>query len=46
MGEYDIIAIVEAPSDEVAIAGSIISTSDGSVRDQTYRAFTNEEFWG
>ena len=46
MGEYDLIVITEAPSDEVAVAGSIIASSDGSIRASTYRAFTNEEFWG
>ena len=46
MGEYDLIVITEAPSDEVAVTGSIIASSDGSIRTSTYRAFTNEEFMG
>jgi len=46
MGEYDVIVIAEAPSDEVAVAGSIIASSDGSITTATYRAFTNEEFFG
>lgn len=46
MGEYDLIVISEAPSDEVAVAGSIVASADGSIRAKTYRAFTNEEFFG
>lgn len=46
MGEYDLIVISEAPSDEVAVAGSIVASADGSIRAKTYRAFTNEEFMG
>ena len=46
MGEYDLIVITEAPSDEVAVTGSIIASLEGSIRASTYRAFTNEEFMG
>jgi len=46
MGEYDVIVITECPNDEVAVAGSIIASSDGTIRGATYRAFTNEEFFG
>ena len=46
MGEYDLIVISEAPSDEVAVASSIVASSDGNIRSATYRAFTNEEFFG
>ena len=44
MGEYDAIVISECSGDEVAVAGSIMASSDGSVRTTTLRAFTQEEF--
>ena len=44
MGEYDVMVISECSSDEVAIAGSIMASSDGNVRTTTLRAFTQEEF--
>jgi uncharacterized protein with GYD domain len=44
MGEYDVIVISECSGDEVAVAGSIMASSDGSVRTKTLRAFTPEEF--
>jgi len=44
MGEYDCIAIGEAPSDEVAVSFSIALSSLGNVRTTTLRAFTTDEF--
>ena len=44
MGEYDVIVISECSGDEVAVAGSIMASSDGNVRTTTLRAFTQEEF--
>lgn len=46
MGEYDLVVITESPNDEVAVAGSIVASSDGSIKTTTMRAFTNEEFFG
>jgi len=43
-GQYDMIAVVEAP-DDVALAKAILSTSSkGSVTTETCRAFTEEEY--
>ena len=44
MGRYDIVTIIDAPSDE-ALANIVISTgSKGSVRTETMKAFTEEQF--
>src|SRR5437762_7912945 len=43
-GQYDMIAIVDAP-DDVALAKAILgSTSQGSITSETCRAFTEEEY--
>lgn len=44
MGEYDYVAIGEAPSDEVAMAFLLALGSLGNVRTTTLKAFTKEEF--
>ena len=46
MGEYDYVAIGEAPSDEVATTFSLALGSGGNVKTTTLRAFTKEEFAG
>jgi uncharacterized protein with GYD domain len=44
MGKYDIVTIVDAPSDE-ALANITFNTgSKGSVRTETLKAFTEQEF--
>ena len=44
MGRYDMVVIGESPSDEV-IAGQMLSTaSKGSVRTETLKAFTEDEY--
>ena len=44
MGKYDIVTIIDAPSDE-ALANIILNTgSKGSVRSETLKAFTEQEF--
>ncbi len=44
IGKYDIVTIVEAPSDE-AIANIALNTgSKGSVRTESMKAFTEQEF--
>jgi uncharacterized protein with GYD domain len=43
MGEYDYIAIGEAPSDEVAMTFLLRLGSAGDIRTKTLRAFTKEE---
>ncbi len=44
MGEYDYVAIGEAPSDEVAMTFALGVGSLGNVRTTTLKAFTTEEF--
>jgi uncharacterized protein with GYD domain len=43
MGPYDAVAIVEAPDDETAAKLSLVNASNGRVRLQTMRAFTEPE---
>ena len=44
MGEYDYVAIGEAPNDETIMAFLLGLGSLGNVRTTTLRAFTREEF--
>jgi len=44
MGQYDYVAIVEGPSDEVALLQLIGLGMAGHVRTTTLKAFTPEEF--
>ena len=44
MGEYDYVAIGEAPSDEVAATFMLAQGALGNVRTTTLKAFTTEEF--
>jgi uncharacterized protein with GYD domain len=44
MGEYDIIAIGEVPSDEIAMTFSLALGSHGNIRTTTLKAFTKEQF--
>jgi uncharacterized protein with GYD domain len=44
MGEYDLVAVSEAPSDEVAATVGLALSSLGNVRTTTLRAFTKVEF--
>jgi uncharacterized protein with GYD domain len=44
MGEYDIVAVAEGPSDEVAAATALSIASKGNVKTTTMRAFTESEF--
>ena len=44
MGEYDYVAVGEAPSDEVAMTFSLGLGSLGNVRTTTLRAYAKEEF--
>ncbi len=44
MGGYDLVAISEAPSDEMAAAFVLAQGSLGNVTTQTMRAFTEDEF--
>lgn len=44
MGNYDLVAIVEAPNDEAAASALLALGSKGNVRTLTMRAFGEAEF--
>lgn len=44
MGDTDIVAVTEAPSDEIASAIALSIASKGNARTTTMRAFTEAEF--
>ncbi len=44
MGGYDLVAILEAPSDEVIAKFVITLSQQGNVRTTTLKAFTESEF--
>jgi uncharacterized protein with GYD domain len=44
MGDYDIVAVTEGPSDEVASAVALSIASKGNAKTTTMRAFTESEF--
>jgi uncharacterized protein with GYD domain len=43
LGQYDVIAVCEAPDDEAATALSLSVSSRGNLRSQTLRAFSFDE---
>ena len=43
LGQYDIVAIVEAPDDQSLTAFGFAIGSAGNIRTQTLRAFTKDE---
>ena len=44
MGQYDFVAIIEAPDDETVAKLAIAIGSLGNVRTETLRAYTKDEF--
>lgn len=44
MGEYDLMSIIEWPTDEAAVKTSLAVSSRGNARTTTLRAFTVPEF--
>jgi uncharacterized protein with GYD domain len=44
MGQYDGVVIVDAPNDEVMAKLSLAGGTRGTVRTETLRAFTEEEY--
>lgn len=46
MGRYDIVAILELPSDEAAAAFALSLGRRGNVRTETLRAFTEDQYRG
>ena len=43
-GQYDMVAILEAPDDTALAKGILSSTSQGSITTETCRAFTEDEY--
>ena len=43
LGQYDVIAVCEAPDEETATAFSLSVSSRGNIRSQTLRAFSFDE---
>ena len=44
MGQYDLVAISELPDDETAAKAALTASSQGNVKTETLRAFTESEF--
>lgn len=44
MGQYDMVVISEAPSDEVYAANMLAIGAAGAVRSETLKAFTEDEY--
>lgn len=44
MGQYDAVAIAEAPDDETMTKISLSLSAQGNVRSETLRAFTEDEY--
>jgi uncharacterized protein with GYD domain len=44
MGRYDAVGIVELPSDEAAAKIALANATRGTIRGETLRAFTEEEY--
>ena len=43
MGDYDVLAILEAPDDKTMATAMLAQAAGGNVRTKTMRAFTEEE---
>lgn len=46
MGQYDIVAIVEAPDDTAMARAALMNGMAGNVTTETLRAFTEDEYRG
>ena len=44
MGRYDMVVVSEAPDDETAAKLALTVASGGTIRTETLRAFTEEEY--
>ena len=44
MGRYDMVVIVESPSDEVLASGLLSTVSKGSIHSETMKAFAEDEY--
>ena len=43
-GQYDMLTVTEAPSDDVVAKATLAAASKGGVRTETLRAFTEDEY--
>jgi uncharacterized protein with GYD domain len=43
-GQYDMVAVVDAPDDTAVAKAILAASSQGSITSQTCRAFTEEEY--
>jgi uncharacterized protein with GYD domain len=43
-GQYDAVAVIEAPNDEVVARIALGNASMGNIRSETLRAFTEDEY--
>ncbi len=43
-GQYDMVVITEAPNDEIVARVALASASKGSLKTETLRAFTEDEY--
>ncbi len=43
-GQYDIVVVTEAPNDEAVAKVALANASKGSVKSETLRAFTEDEY--
>ena len=46
LGQYDLVAVIEAPNDEAMTAFAIAISGGGNIRMQTLRAFGKDEMNG
>lgn len=46
LGQYDLVAVIDAPNDETATAFSLAISAAGNIRMQTLRAFAKDEMNG
>ncbi len=44
LGEYDMVAVIDAPNDQTVAGGVLTQASEGGVTTTTMRAFSEEEF--
>ena len=44
MGRYDMVLIIESPSDEVSAVLSLSTASSGSIHTETMKAFTEAQY--
>lgn len=45
LGQYDVVAVIESPSDEAVTVSLLVGASQGLFRTTTLKAFTQEEFF-